>query len=234
MMGTPTPICARRSRIFATAAAASASLTVMRTSSEPGARQRLDLLRGAFDVRRVGIGHRLDDDRRVAADGHAADLHGDGLAARVAHSFTVCTSSFGRRVGHARRAPLGHLPAAVFPQPDVAVADGELAGLAVDRHGTFPCRGSRRRRRTAAGPGSWDPGRRSRDCRPSAMSMKESCCRARRSSASTRGPSSSSCRVRRRRHRRSPRSGRFRRRCNAASRASSFAKACAGHVVATQ
>src|SRR3982751_1639816 len=35
MMGTPTPICARRSRIFATAAAASASFTVMRTSSEP-------------------------------------------------------------------------------------------------------------------------------------------------------------------------------------------------------
>src|SRR5690349_3750512 len=35
MIGTPTPICARRSRIFATAAAASASLTVMRTSSDP-------------------------------------------------------------------------------------------------------------------------------------------------------------------------------------------------------
>src|SRR5688572_9604764 len=35
MMGTLTPSCASRSRIGATAAAASASLTVMRTSSEP-------------------------------------------------------------------------------------------------------------------------------------------------------------------------------------------------------
>ena len=35
MMGTPTPSCARRSRIGATAAAAEASFTVMRTSSLP-------------------------------------------------------------------------------------------------------------------------------------------------------------------------------------------------------
>ena len=35
MIGTPTPICASRSRIGATAAAADASLTVMRTSSLP-------------------------------------------------------------------------------------------------------------------------------------------------------------------------------------------------------
>ena len=78
MMGTPTPICASRSRIGATAAAAEASLTVMRTSSDAGARQRLDLLRGAFDVRRVGVGHRLDDDGRGTADGHATDVHCEG------------------------------------------------------------------------------------------------------------------------------------------------------------
>ena len=72
--------------------AADASLTVMRTSSRPGARQRLDLLRGAFDVRRIGIGHRLDHDGRVAADGHAADVHGNGLAARMCHSFIACTN----------------------------------------------------------------------------------------------------------------------------------------------
>jgi hypothetical protein len=43
-----------------------------------GARQRRDLLRGPFDVGGVGIGHRLHHDGRVAADGHVADLHGDG------------------------------------------------------------------------------------------------------------------------------------------------------------
>ena len=42
-----------------------------------GAGQRRHLARGALDVGRVGVGHRLHDDRRVAADGDAADIDGD-------------------------------------------------------------------------------------------------------------------------------------------------------------
>ena len=38
-----------------------------------GARQRCDLRHGAFDIGGVGIGHRLHDDRRTAADGDIAD-----------------------------------------------------------------------------------------------------------------------------------------------------------------
>ena len=56
-----------------------------------GARQRLDLLRGAFDVGRVRVGHRLDDDGRGPTDGHATDVNGDGLAARMAHLSTHFT-----------------------------------------------------------------------------------------------------------------------------------------------
>ena len=41
-----------------------------------GARQRRDLGRGGVDIGRVGIGHRLHDDGRVAAKGDAADVTG--------------------------------------------------------------------------------------------------------------------------------------------------------------
>ena len=65
-----------------------------------GARQRLDLLRGAFDVRRVGVGHRLDDDGRGTADGHATDVNGDGFATRMAHltSYLHFTGESGMRM----------------------------------------------------------------------------------------------------------------------------------------
>jgi hypothetical protein len=43
-----------------------------------GAMQRGDLCDGGIHVGRVGVGHRLDDDRRIAADDHAADIDGDG------------------------------------------------------------------------------------------------------------------------------------------------------------
>ena len=58
-----------------------------------GARQRLDLLRGALDVGRVRVGHGLHDDGCGTADGHAADLHCQGLATRVAHVHFVSFSS---------------------------------------------------------------------------------------------------------------------------------------------
>ena len=42
-----------------------------------GVRQRRDLARGRLDVGGVGVGHRLHDDRRAAADGDAADIDRD-------------------------------------------------------------------------------------------------------------------------------------------------------------
>ncbi len=45
-----------------------------------GAGQRRDLRDRRVDIGRVGVGHRLDDDRRAAADDDAADPHGDARA----------------------------------------------------------------------------------------------------------------------------------------------------------
>ena len=44
--------------------------------------QRGDLGDGLVDVGRVGVGHRLHDDRRAAADQHAADIDADRAAPR--------------------------------------------------------------------------------------------------------------------------------------------------------
>ena len=46
-----------------------------------GAMERRDLPDGRFDVRRVGIGHRLHDDGRAAANFDAADIDADRLLA---------------------------------------------------------------------------------------------------------------------------------------------------------
>ena len=75
----------QRSRICGTASAASSRSTVMRTSSEP-ARARSATARRPFDIGRIGVGHRLHDDRGVAADGHAADVDRDGRSARYARA----------------------------------------------------------------------------------------------------------------------------------------------------
>ena len=40
-----------------------------------------DLPHGGLDIGRVGVGHRLHDDRRVAADQYAADVDRHGTAA---------------------------------------------------------------------------------------------------------------------------------------------------------
>ena len=49
------------------------------------------LARRRLDVRRVGIGHRLDDDRRAAADSDGADAYRDRAAARGGH-FAFCAA----------------------------------------------------------------------------------------------------------------------------------------------
>ena len=64
-----------------TAAAASSRSTVMRTISEPARCQRRDLLDGAVDIGRVGVGHRLHHDRCAAADLHIADVNRNGWCA---------------------------------------------------------------------------------------------------------------------------------------------------------
>ncbi len=59
-------------------------VAVDRDAHDLGARtrQRRHLPHGAFDIGGVGVGHRLHHDRRAAADGHIADLDGDGLVPR--------------------------------------------------------------------------------------------------------------------------------------------------------
>jgi len=56
------------------------------TAAAASSRQRRHLARRRLDVGGVGVGHRLDDDRRPAADCHgmsaAADAHAHGGAAR--------------------------------------------------------------------------------------------------------------------------------------------------------
>ncbi len=46
-----------------------------------GAGERGDLLDGGFDVRSIGVGHRLNDDGSVRADANLADVDGDGVPA---------------------------------------------------------------------------------------------------------------------------------------------------------
>ncbi len=48
-----------------------------------------DLLRGALRVSRVGHRHRLDDDRRAAADLHVPDLDANGLVKLHRHASTI-------------------------------------------------------------------------------------------------------------------------------------------------
>ena len=82
--------CASASRMCGTALAASSRSTVMRTSSEPARCQRRDLRRRSGDVGRIGVGHRLHDDGRVAADDHAAHVHCDRAPACCCLSSSSC------------------------------------------------------------------------------------------------------------------------------------------------
>jgi hypothetical protein len=78
-----TPIIASLSRMRGTAAADSALLTVIRTSSEPARQSSATCLVVASTSAGVGIGHRLHDDRRIAAHLHPADDDLSGRAARL-------------------------------------------------------------------------------------------------------------------------------------------------------
>ncbi len=64
-----------------TAAAASSRSTVIRTSSEPARASAATWRAVPSTIGGVGVGHRLDDDGRIAADDDAADIDGDGGAA---------------------------------------------------------------------------------------------------------------------------------------------------------
>ncbi len=84
MSGAVQPASSIRRLISGTAAAASGRLTVMRTISDPASASSMHCVAVAARVRRVGHRHRLDDNRRAAADLHgacaraAADRDADG------------------------------------------------------------------------------------------------------------------------------------------------------------
>ena len=67
--------------ISGTAAAASSVLTVTRTSCEPAWARRATWIAVPSAIGRVGVGHRLDDDRVGAPDEDAADVDADGRPA---------------------------------------------------------------------------------------------------------------------------------------------------------
>ena len=77
MSGAVQPASSIRCLISGTAAAASGRFTVTRTISEPAAASSMHCSAVARDVGRVRHGHRLDDDRRAAADLDATDLDPD-------------------------------------------------------------------------------------------------------------------------------------------------------------
>ena len=71
--------------ISGTAAAASGTFTVMRTSSEPACASSMHCCVVRGDVGRVRVGHGLDDDGRAAADLDLADLDADRVVAFAKH-----------------------------------------------------------------------------------------------------------------------------------------------------
>ena len=79
MSGAVTPASSIRCLISGTAAAASGTLTVTRTISEPASASSMHCCAVDRGIGRVGHRHRLDDDRRAAADLDGADADADRL-----------------------------------------------------------------------------------------------------------------------------------------------------------
>ena len=67
----------------------------MRTISEPARDSAATCAIGAFDIGGVGIGHRLHDDRRTAADGDIADHDLGGLMPGAGTGDVVLRGRFG-------------------------------------------------------------------------------------------------------------------------------------------
>src|SRR6185295_16931873 len=127
MIGTLTFICARRSRIFATAAAASASLTVMRTSSEP-ARANALICCAVPSMSAVSV-------LVIDCTTMGAPLP---TVTRPMRTGTVCRRGWlmSVGVGQSRGALVRHLPAAVAPREhDEEVRVDMALGAVDDRDG---------------------------------------------------------------------------------------------------
>jgi hypothetical protein len=84
-----------------------------------GAGEVLDLLGGAGGVGRIGVRHRLDDDRVIAADAYAADVHGDGPSPHVCHPLSL-RSSFVRALN--LRTKCNRIQAAAHPTVERGMA----------------------------------------------------------------------------------------------------------------
>ena len=121
-----------RSLMCGTAAAASSRSTVMRTSSEPARASAATWRDGAVDVGRVGVGHRLHDDRRAAADDHAADIDRNRLVA----------AQCGPRIRSLNLAPWSLAPTACRQGSDEAVPEPscrELPHALPELHAEYGC-----------------------------------------------------------------------------------------------
>ena len=114
-------------------------------------RQRRDLAGGRLDVGGVGVGHRLDDDRRAAADHHRrvalADANADGRAARQRPA-----GRFGHRKAH-RRHPFPASRRSQLTRPGSKRSTGEFVILSSaggsSRRRTLPQKSPRSLRRNA-------------------------------------------------------------------------------------
>ena len=81
------PCLSSCSTMGATAAAASSLLTVTRTSSEPGARQRRNLLDGRGNVSGIRVRHGLHHNRCIAAHANPIDRASDSFSAlNISHA----------------------------------------------------------------------------------------------------------------------------------------------------
>src|SRR5688572_25221789 len=133
MMGTPTPICARRSRMGATAAAAAVSLTVMRTNSEP-ARASALICCAVPSMSAVSV---LVIDWMTMGDAPPTTTRPTFTAMDLRRGWLMRSL---RRPFEQRRSPGGQLPAGVTPGEHTGPGnvDGVLDAVAYRGDGCAP------------------------------------------------------------------------------------------------